>query len=170
MFNNDNLNDNYGSYDDLYTKIDKFIPKNKIIYEPFYLDGKSGECLKNMGCKKVIHEDIDFFTNVDKIEYEIICSNPPFSKRKLIFGIKVEIGFLNVSNININAINDIIKTKILFNVLIFSFFLLTVEVIVLYSLEYSESVFCFLTGFLIFLFSNIFFFKLSVAIFSVFFL
>jgi hypothetical protein len=84
MFNNDNVNDCYGSQDELYTKIKKFIPKNKIVYEPFYLDGKSGECLKKMGCKKVIHEDIDFFTNVDKIQYDIIISNPPFSKRKLI--------------------------------------------------------------------------------------
>lgn len=84
MFNDDNLNDNYGSEDDLYIKIDKFIPKDKIIYEPFYLDGKSGICLRNMGCKKVIHENIDFFENVDKLNYEIICSNPPFSKRRVI--------------------------------------------------------------------------------------
>ena len=51
MFRHDNITDNYGSEDQLYLRIDKFIPKNKIIYEPFYLDGKSGECLKNMNCK-----------------------------------------------------------------------------------------------------------------------
>lgn len=84
MFNNINLNDNYGSYDDLYLKIEKFIPKNKIIYEPFYLDGNSGKCLEKMNCKKVIHEDIDFFEYVDKLEFDIIISNPPFSLRRKI--------------------------------------------------------------------------------------
>ena len=84
MFKNDKATDNYGSYDNLYTKIDHFIPKNKTIYEPFYLDGKSGECLRKMGCKNVIHLDIDFFKNVDELDYDIIISNPPFSKRKQI--------------------------------------------------------------------------------------
>ena len=85
MFRQDNINDNYGSENQLYLRIDKFIPKNKIIYEPFYLDGKSGECLKNMNCKKIIHQDIDFFTNVDKLDFDIIVSNIPFSKRRDIF-------------------------------------------------------------------------------------
>ncbi len=84
MFTNDNVNDNYGSEDDLYLKINKFIPKDKVIYEPFFLDGKSGKCLEKMGCKKVIHENIDFFENIDKLQYDTIISNPPFSKRKLI--------------------------------------------------------------------------------------
>jgi len=84
MFRKDNFTDNYGSEDDLYLKIDKFIPKDKIIYEPFFLDGKSGKCLEKMGCKKVIHKDIDFFSNVEHLEYEILISNPPFSKRRAI--------------------------------------------------------------------------------------
>ena len=55
--------------------IKNYIPKNKIIWEAFYGDGKSGTYLKDMGYD-VIHEDIDFYEN-DK--GDIIVSNPPFS-------------------------------------------------------------------------------------------
>jgi len=55
--------------------IKDMIPKNKIIWEPFYGDGKSGDYLKELGFN-VIHEDIDFFENN---KGDIIVSNPPFS-------------------------------------------------------------------------------------------
>ena len=55
--------------------IKQFIPTDKVIWEPFYGDGNSGEHLKKLGFN-VIHEPIDFFKN-DK--GEIIVSNPPFS-------------------------------------------------------------------------------------------
>jgi len=58
--------------------IKNFIPKDKIIWEAFYGDGKSGEHLKDLGFT-VIHKDEDFF----KSNYgDIIVSNPPFSKSK----------------------------------------------------------------------------------------
>jgi hypothetical protein len=55
--------------------IKQYIPKDKIIWEAFYGDGKSGSYLKELGFN-VIHEPIDFFEN-DK--GDIIVSNPPFS-------------------------------------------------------------------------------------------
>lgn len=58
--------------------IKDYIPKDKVIWEAFYGDGKSGEHLKDLGFN-VIHEEIDFFDN-DK--GDIIVSNPPFSKSK----------------------------------------------------------------------------------------
>lgn len=58
----------------------KYIPKDKIIWEAFYGDGESGEYLKQLGLN-VIHEQIDFFNEQPK-EYDIIVSNPPFSKVK----------------------------------------------------------------------------------------
>ena len=58
--------------------IQKFIPKDKIIWEAFYGDGKSGNYLKELGFN-VIHEPFDFFENDVG---EIIVSNPPFSKSK----------------------------------------------------------------------------------------
>ena len=56
----------FSKYDDYMTpryaweNIKHFIPKDKIIWEAFYGDGKSGEYLKEMGFK-VIHEEINFF-------------------------------------------------------------------------------------------------------------
>jgi len=58
--------------------IKEFIPKDKVIYEPFYGDGKSGNYLRELGFE-VIHEPVDFFENNLG---DIIVSNPPFSKSK----------------------------------------------------------------------------------------
>jgi len=60
--------------------IEQYIPKDKVIWEAFYGDGKSGEYLKEMGYN-VIHEPIDFFENN---KGDIIVSNPPFSLSKQI--------------------------------------------------------------------------------------
>lgn len=58
--------------------IKDYIPKNKVIWEAFYGDGKSGEYLTKLGFN-TIHEPVDFFENDLG---EIIVSNPPFSKIK----------------------------------------------------------------------------------------
>ena len=64
-----------------------YIPKDKVIWEPFYGDGKSGEYLKSKGLN-VIHENIDFFENN---KGEIVVSNPPFEKKKEIINRLVEL-------------------------------------------------------------------------------
>jgi hypothetical protein len=61
-----------------WSNIKEYIPKNKVIWEPFYGDGKSGEYLTELGFE-VIHKDIDFFENNLG---DIIVSNPPFSDVK----------------------------------------------------------------------------------------
>jgi len=58
--------------------IQQFIPKDKLIWEAFYADGKSGTHLQELGFN-VIHEPVDFFENDLG---EVIVSNPPFSKTK----------------------------------------------------------------------------------------
>lgn len=58
--------------------IKQFIPKDKIIWEAFYGDGKSGNYLTELGYT-VIHEEVDFFENDLG---DIIVSNPPFSHSK----------------------------------------------------------------------------------------
>ena len=58
--------------------IQRYIPRDKIIWEAFYGDGKSGEYLQELGFN-VIHEPLDFFENDLG---DIIVSNPPFSKIK----------------------------------------------------------------------------------------
>jgi len=71
-------------YDDYMTpkyaweNIKHLIPKNKVIWEAFYGDGKSGKYLEELGFN-TIHEPIDFFENN---KGDIIVSNPPFSKSK----------------------------------------------------------------------------------------
>jgi hypothetical protein len=54
------------------------IPKDKVIWEAFYGNGKSGTYLRELGFN-TIHEDLDFFT---ENRGDIIVSNPPFSKSK----------------------------------------------------------------------------------------
>lgn len=72
----------FKKYDDYVTPktawfaIEEYIPKDKVIYEPFYCDGKSGENLRELGLN-VIHEDIDFFENDLG---DIVVTNPPFTK------------------------------------------------------------------------------------------
>jgi len=59
--------------------IKDFIPTDKVIWEPFYGDGKSGQDIRDLGFE-VIHEQIDFHEhNLG----DIIISNPPFDKKLL---------------------------------------------------------------------------------------
>jgi hypothetical protein len=58
--------------------IQHLIPRDKVIWEAFYGDGKSGEYLRELGFD-VIHEEKDFFENNLG---DVIVSNPPFSKSK----------------------------------------------------------------------------------------
>ena len=58
--------------------IEQYIPKDKVIWEAFMGDGKSGEYLEEMGYN-VIHNENDFF---ESNEGDILVSNPPFSKSK----------------------------------------------------------------------------------------
>ena len=71
-------------YDDYMTPkycwewIKQYIPNDRVIWEAFYGDGKSGDYLKELGFN-VIHEEDDFFENN---KGDIIISNPPFSKKR----------------------------------------------------------------------------------------
>ncbi len=67
--------------------IKQYIPKDKVIYEPFYGDGASGKYLTELGFD-VIHEPVDFFENNLG---EVIVSNPPFSDCKNIMKRLVEL-------------------------------------------------------------------------------
>ena len=60
--------------------IKNYIPKDKVIWEAFYGDGKSGQYLTELGFN-VIHKEVDFF-NEPPDEWDMIVSNPPFSKSK----------------------------------------------------------------------------------------
>jgi hypothetical protein len=70
--------DDYMTPKYVWEHIQHLIPKDKVIWEPFYGDGQSGNHLKDLGFE-VIHKHIDFFENNLG---DIIISNPPFSKSK----------------------------------------------------------------------------------------
>ena len=71
-------NDEYMTPEGAWVAIFPYIPKDRIIWEPFYGDGKSGEFLRNLGFT-VIHENKDFFGHN---KGEIVVTNPPFSIKK----------------------------------------------------------------------------------------
>lgn len=72
--------DDYMTPKYVWENIQHLIPKAKIIWEAFYGDGKSGVYLKELGFN-VVHEPIDFFKAPPK-KWDMIISNPPFSKSK----------------------------------------------------------------------------------------
>jgi len=61
--------------------ISNYLPKNKIIWMPFYGDGKCEEIMQELGFDKVIHEERDFF-EYEPPEWDIIVDNPPYSIKK----------------------------------------------------------------------------------------
>lgn len=81
--------DDYMTPKHAWEDIAEYIPKDKVIWEAFYGDGSSGEYLKDIGCKEVIHEDIDFY---ESDRGEVIISNPPFSDCKNIMPRLRELG------------------------------------------------------------------------------
>lgn len=70
--------DDYMTPKSAWEDIKHLIPSGKVIWEPFYGDGKSGDYLRELGFQ-VIHQNENFF----EVERgEIVVSNPPFSKAK----------------------------------------------------------------------------------------
>ena len=68
--------DNWTTHINYLKVIEPFIPKQSIINDPFYFNGKVKELWKDLG-RVIIHENKDFFTNTH--EGDIFVSNPPFS-------------------------------------------------------------------------------------------
>ena len=70
--------DHYQTHIDYLKIIDKFIPKDIQVNDPFYGSGLVKTYWKELG-RNIIHEDSDFFTE-DFSTTDYIISNPPFSK------------------------------------------------------------------------------------------
>lgn len=72
--------DDYMTPKSAWENINQFIPKDKVIWEPFYCKhSKSADYLTELGCKEVIMNNEDFFKNN---RGEVIISNPPFTMKK----------------------------------------------------------------------------------------
>jgi len=67
--------------------IKQFIPTGKIIWEPFYGDGTSGQYLRELGFT-VIHDKEDFF---EHNKGDIVISNPPYTLKKEIIERLIEL-------------------------------------------------------------------------------
>lgn len=79
--------DDYMTPRTAWENIQHIIPRDKLIWEPFYGDGKSGVILKELGFN-VIHDQDNFFENN---KGDIVVSNPPFSKSKEVLNRLVEL-------------------------------------------------------------------------------
>jgi len=77
-FLQDRDSDNYITNKYEWERIKDYIPTDKIIWSPFYCDGKQKEYFKELGYD-IIHEDKDFFSYTP--EYDLLIDNPPFSKK-----------------------------------------------------------------------------------------
>lgn len=73
--------DDYMTPKSAWKQVAHLLPKDKVIWEAFYGDGKSGKYLSDLGFN-TIHKKVDFFENNFG---EIIVSNPPFSLAEQIF-------------------------------------------------------------------------------------
>ena len=70
--------DDYMTPKSAWEAIEKFIPKDKVIWEPFAGNGNSKKFLTELGFDVISNEE-DFFENNHG---EIIITNPPFSKKQ----------------------------------------------------------------------------------------
>jgi hypothetical protein len=104
--------DDYMTPKYVWENIQHIIPKDKLIWEAFYGDGKSGDYLKELGFN-VIHNDNDFFENN---EGDLVVSNPPFSLYKEVLTRLVKLNkpfilILPSSKINTQNVRNLFKNK-----------------------------------------------------------
>ena len=75
------VHDEYETPRSAWVNIKDYIPRDKVIWDPFYCSGLSGNYLKELGFD-IIHENEDFF---ESNRGDVIISNPPFSIKKQVF-------------------------------------------------------------------------------------
>ena len=75
----DKNNDDYTTPLDVWTNIQEYLPRDKVVWEAFYNEeSKSPEHLRSLGCK-VVYGNIDFYTSDVG---DVIITNPPFSDKE----------------------------------------------------------------------------------------
>jgi len=107
------VHDDYMTPKYAWSDITQYIPKDKVIWEAFYGDGKSGRYLRELDFNVLDDPELDFFeTDLG----EIVCSNPPFSQyaeilKRLIFLDKPFILILPSSKINTQIVRNLFKDQ-----------------------------------------------------------
>jgi hypothetical protein len=82
------VHDDYMTPKSAWVSIMHLLPRDKVIWEPFYGNGDSGRYFRELGFN-VIHENEDFFENN---KGDVVVSNPPFSLKKEVIKRLVELG------------------------------------------------------------------------------
>ena len=95
--------DDYTTPKHVWENISHLIPKDKVIWEPFYCDGTSGKYFEELGFQ-VIHKDEDFYENNHG---DIIISNPPYSDKKKVFTKLKELGKPFIMLVPVTTIHSI---------------------------------------------------------------
>jgi len=80
QFNND---DDWNTPKSVWESIAHLLPKDKVIWECFYSNGKSGEYLTELGFN-VEHHKIDFFED-PPFDYDLLVENPPYTSKSRTF-------------------------------------------------------------------------------------
>jgi hypothetical protein len=75
-------NDIYYTKKETWEDILHYLDPNKIYLDPFYGDGSNIENLKELGLN-CIGANIDYFDALDNLDYDVIITNPAFSKNIL---------------------------------------------------------------------------------------
>lgn len=75
-------NDIYYTPKIIFENILHYLPPDKIYLDPFYGDGSNIENLKELGLN-AIGGNIDYFDALDTLDYDIILTNPAFSRHIL---------------------------------------------------------------------------------------
>lgn len=79
-----NIDNDYFTPKTIWEKILSLVSKDKVIYEPYYGDGRSGEIIRSLGYE-VIHNNENCYEHYQNYDFDIIITNPPFSKKKEVF-------------------------------------------------------------------------------------
>jgi len=76
-------NDEYYTPRYIWENILHYLPRDKLYLEPFVGDGSSINNLNELGIN-VVSANIDYFDALRSLDYDIIITNPPFSRNILI--------------------------------------------------------------------------------------
>jgi hypothetical protein len=80
--------DDYETPSSAFRSVLPYVPRDAVVWDPFYGSGASGDHLRSMGLN-VIHQKEDFFA-VDRGDF--VLTNPPFSKKKEVLTRLKELG------------------------------------------------------------------------------
>lgn len=72
-------NDVYYTKKETWQDILHYLPRDKIYLDPFFGNGSNIQNLNELGLNSIGY-DIDYFDALDTLEYDIILTNPPFSR------------------------------------------------------------------------------------------